>query len=243
MKVVHSENAAPVVTNPRLRDALHSISRNELINLVEDLAIPQHFKYNTKNNRQIADHIFSGLSSFGYEVEFQGRFANVVALNPQAVSNSVVLVGAHYDSVPNCPGADDNASAVAAMMACARIVAEFAPQLPVCFVAFNCEEDGLAGSDDFVNNYLPESGLEIREAHIPEMVGFATDTPDSQSRPASLPIKIPSVGNFLGIMGNQNSRNFVDQVLSLGKSYLPELPVVGLKLYLGVEKLVPDLDV
>lgn len=241
MKVIHSSNAKTLTLTDTLQNCLLSISEKELMNLVEEISIPRHFKYNSKNNRRIANLIASQLSSFGYETHFQGQFSNVVAFNPNTRSDSVILVGAHYDSVPDCPGADDNASAVATLIACAKAVSEFSPQIPICFVAFNCEEDGLIGSQDFVSNYLSETNLKIEQVHILEMIGYATDEPNSQNFPANLPINIPSVGNFLGIMGNQNSRNPVDEILALGKTYLPELPVIGLKLYLGVENLLPDL--
>lgn len=241
MKVIHSLDAKTLKTNASLQICLNSISEFELKEIVETISIPRHFKYNSSNNKQVANWIFDQFSSFGYETHFQGKFSNVVALNPMAKSDSVILIGAHYDSAPNCPGADDNGSAVAGLIACAKAVSKFAPFLPVCFVAFNCEEDGLIGSQDFVDNYLAQSNLKIKQVHILEMIGYATDEPNSQTLPANLPIKIPSVGNFLGIMGNQSSRDLVDDVLNLGKSYLPEFPVIGLKLYLGVEKLVPVL--
>ncbi|MBX7171976.1 MAG: M28 family peptidase [Pyrinomonadaceae bacterium] len=241
MKVIPSSEAKTLKTKASLQNCLDSISEFELNEIVETISIPRHFKYNSSNNKQVADWIFAQFSSFGYETHFQGKFSNVVALNPLAKSDFVILIGAHYDSVPNCPGADDNGSAVAGLIACAKAISKFAPHLPVCFVAFNCEEDGLVGSQDFVENYLSQSNLKIKQVHILEMIGYSTDKPNSQTSPANLPIKIPSVGNFLGIMGNQSSKNLVDEVLNLGKSYLPELTVLGLKLFLGIEKLVPDL--
>jgi len=65
----------------------------------------------------------------------------------------LVLIGAHYDSVAGSPGADDNASAVAALLACAKTIGYYEKEAHVCFVAFNREEDGLMGSWDFVSNY------------------------------------------------------------------------------------------
>ncbi len=241
MRIKHSSKSKSLQLNQNLQEQINSITETELIEIVEQISIPRHFTYNAKNNKQIADWIFSQLSSFGYETHFQGKYSNVVAFNRNTNSDEVILIGAHYDSVPNCPGADDNASAVASLLTCAKAVSKFAPDVPICFVAFNCEEDGLIGSDDFVATYLAETNLKIKQVHILEMIGYSTDEPDSQTLPANLPIKIPTIGNFLGIMGNKNSLGAVDDVLALGKTYLPEFPVVGLKIYLGVEKLVPDL--
>lgn len=241
MRVIHSSTSNSVSLNIDYQKALLSVSKDELIEIVDKIAIPRHQKFNAKNNKRVADWIFSQLNSFGYQTVFQGPHANIVAFNSELKSKGMILIGAHYDSVPDCPGADDNASAVASLIVCAKIISEMAPHLPVCFVAFNREEDGLVGSRDFVNSYLRETGLRIKEVHILEMIGYATDEPNTQALPARLPIKIPTTGNFLGVMGNRDSLRLVDNVLILGKSYIPELPVVGLKLYLGAEKLVPDL--
>jgi Zn-dependent M28 family amino/carboxypeptidase len=241
MLVKHSSNSRSLPINIDFQKHLCSINENELINIVDEISIPRHFKFNAKNNKYVAEWIFSQLSSFGYETHFQGSYSNIVASNPNIKSSSAILIGAHYDSVPNCPGADDNASAIASLIVCAKAVSQFAPDVPICFVAFNCEEDGLIGSQDFVSSYLSEKKLKINQVHILEMLGYATDKPDTQSLPSGLPIKIPTVGNFIGIMGNRDSLDTVDKILSLGKTYLPELSVVGLKLYFGAEKLIPDL--
>lgn len=241
MRVKHSVNFPSEVASADFQKYLGSITETELINLVEDIAIPRHFRFNAKNNKFIAEYIAAQLTEFGYDVEFQGEFANVLAFNPNIKSSSVILVCAHYDSVPGCPGADDNASAVAALISCAKSVSRFAPDAQVCFAAFNCEEDGLVGSRDFVANYLVESELKIKLVHNLEMVGYATEEANSQKLPPLLPIKVPTTGNFLGILGNRDSLNAVDRILAAGKTYLPEFPVIGLKLYLGAEKLIPDL--
>jgi hypothetical protein len=149
--------------------------------------------------------------------------------------NSVILIGAHYDSVPGTPGADDNASAVAALLGCAKAVAEYAQNIPVCFVSFNREEDNLIGSADFVKTYLPASDLQIRQAHILEMVGYCSHSPHSQRKPLGLPVTIPKQGNFLGLIGNKHSNSLIDSLLRQAKSYLRDFPVVGLKIYFGLE--------
>lgn len=242
MKVKYSSEAVALAVDQTYQQYLSEISENDLIDIVKKIAVPRHFSYNAKNNKDVAQWIFEQLKSFGYETHFQGDYSNILAFNLNAKSSaSLILIGAHYDSVPNCPGADDNASAIASLIVCAKTVSKLGLNTPVCFAAFNCEEDGLIGSNDFVSNYLSKTDLILNQVHILEMIGYATEAENTQTVPPKLPIKIPSVGNFLGIMGNQQSRRLVDEVLSLGKNYLPELPILGLKLYLGVEKLVPDL--
>jgi hypothetical protein len=241
MKVLNSTKAVSLSVDRRMESFLSEVFETELGAIVDEISIPRHFQLNKGNNRRVGEWLYERLESFGYETSFQGDFSNIVALNSARKSSPQILIGAHYDSVPDCPGADDNASAIAALMVCARLVAKLAPQIPVCFVAFNCEEDGLVGSTDFVKNYLPNANLKIEQVHILEMIGYASDFENTQKIPPGLPVKIPTTGNFLGILGNQNSNPFVDQLLTLGKTYLPDFSVIGLKLYLGVEKLLPDL--
>jgi Zn-dependent M28 family amino/carboxypeptidase len=241
MIIINSSKTAAKAVSIANLELLTQITEKDLKKTVEKIAIPRHFKSNAKNNREIAEFIFSELSGYGYKTEFQGKYSNVVAVNPNSGSSKTMLVGAHYDSVPQCPGADDNASAVTALLVCAKIILKIAPEIPICFAAFNGEEDGLLGSYDFVLNFLGKSKMTLDEVHILEMIGYSTDEPETQSMPKGLPVKIPSVGNFLGILGNQDSRHLVDEVVVLGKSYLPELSVLGLKILLGIEKLLPDL--
>ncbi len=150
--------------------------------------------------------------------------------------DGVILIGAHYDSVPGTPGADDNASAVAALLGCAKAVAEYAETLPVCFVSFNREEDNMIGSADFVDNYLLKNGIHLCQAHILEMVGYCSHSPESQRKPLNLPVKIPDRGNFLGLIGNKHSNALIKSLLQQAKSYLPDFPVAGLQVFFGLER-------
>lgn len=74
--------------------------------------------------------------------------ANVYATLPATVSDTrAIIVGAHFDTVQNSPGANDNASGVAAVLAVARYVADMPCRAhPVTFVLFDEEEVGLVGA-------------------------------------------------------------------------------------------------
>ena len=172
----------------------------------------------------------------------QGEYANVVARLRKAPDSACVLVGAHYDSVSDTPGADDNASAVAALLACAKILAHHAPECPVCFVAFNREEDGLLGSADFVRTIVAERNISVREAHVLEMVGYCDHRPGSQAIPPGLPIQMPDRGDFLGLLANKDSIDMASTVLQMARTYQPDFPVLSLKVFAGVEKLLPVLQ-
>jgi Zn-dependent M28 family amino/carboxypeptidase len=152
----------------------------------------------------------------------------------------LILVGAHYDSVPGTPGADDNASGIAAMLASARALARLEPRPPVGFVAWNGEEDGLLGSIEFVQHRRTQGDLPIAAVHVLEMVGYASHEPGSQRMPLPVP-GAPDIGDFIGLLANQRSNHLVELAARQAEAVVPELPVVGLKIYLGLEGWLPVL--
>jgi alkaline phosphatase isozyme conversion protein len=77
---------------------------------------------------------------------------------PKTSPTPLVIVGAHYDSVPADAGvggglgADDNASGVAVMLEVAERIAHYKQEYDLVFVAFGAEEVGLLGSFHYVDN-------------------------------------------------------------------------------------------
>ena len=202
--------------------------------------MPRHYLLEPEANESAALWIAAQLQRWGYRVQLQGEWRNVVAL-PKKLSGPLLLVGAHYDSIAGCSGADDNASAVAAMLECARVCSVHQPSPPVCFVAFNREEDNLLGSRDFVKWLATEDRIQVSRAHILEMVGFASDQHGSQRIPPGLPVRVSDIGNFLGLLANRISHPVLDAALVCASTYLPGLSVIGLRVTLGLERYFPVL--
>ena len=116
--------------------------------------------------RQAASYIADELKSIGLSTEIQpfqviggsGSYwsANVVATKPGVNARyGTIYIGAHYDSVPGSPGANDNASGTAVLLELARLLAnrELKPRLVL--IAFGAEEVGLRGSSAFVRQLAP----------------------------------------------------------------------------------------
>ncbi len=108
-----------------------------------------------------------------------------------------ILIGAHYDSVPGTPGADDNASAVAVLLGVAQVLG---PRPDTLYVAFNAEECALAGSREFVRETA--GALALEQVHVLEMVGYRDSRPGSQKNPLPM-LSVPTTGDFLGVISNQ----------------------------------------
>ena len=69
----------------------------------------------------------------------------------------VLVVGAHWDTFGVSPGFNDNGSGVAALLDIARVLgtaACYQPDYTVFFVAFDAEESGCRGSQEFVSSHL-----------------------------------------------------------------------------------------
>lgn len=129
--------------------------------------------------------------------------------HPQAI----VILGAHYDTIPCTPGADDNASAVAVLIEVARLLQERASQRTIRFVAFTCEEPphfytSTMGSQVYARRCRTR-GEKILGMLCLEMVGFYSDEPASQMLPEGIPRGLswlfPRRGNFLAAVGNLQS--------------------------------------
>src|SRR5262249_5058713 len=171
----------------------------------------------------------------------QGAYDNIVVTCGAEQDGPYLLLGAHYDTVPGTPGADDNGSAVAVCLECARLLREV-PTRPTMIVFFNREEDGLLGSRDFVADMGEKALKRIEEAHIFEMVGYCDRAPRSQRMPPGIPaFAAPDVGDFLALIANRNSNAIGEALLKLAASYVPGFPVVALKMYFGIERFFKDL--
>lgn len=222
-------------------DIISQVDINYLQHVVNKVAIPRHYIVENENNRLIAQWIKNQFQSFGYDVFFQGSYDNIVAV-PTGKSPASYLIGAtHYDTVPGSPGADDNGSGIAVLLSCAKILSEFKCPESTMFVIFNCEEDNLIGSKDFVANYILKNKIKVSEVNVLEMVGYCSQEPGSQKFPKSLPIKLPNTGNFLGIIGNSKSNEITEMLLNHAATYIDDFPVLGLKVFLGMEKFFPVL--
>ncbi len=215
MQVVPSTpNSRPVPES--IRDVLSAISQNDLREVVEGISVPR--PTGTAENeavRRCVIGLFSDIEVSRQGVKVDGS-GNVVVGD---LSRAKILIGAHYDSIPDTPGADDNASAVSALIAAARAIG---PHEDVCYVAFNGEECGFLGSRALVaglGQHRPE------QVHILEMVAYASREPGSQRNPIPV-IQAPTVGDFLALVGSFGSRQLLDHVLATADGHA--VPVQGL---------------
>jgi Zn-dependent M28 family amino/carboxypeptidase len=140
-----------------------------------------------------------------------------VVLNGASSGSQSIVVGAHYDSVLGSPGADDNASAVAALIELSRALAASACARTVRIVAFVNEEPpfffwGKMGSQIYARA-TRQRGEDIRLMLSLEMLGYYRDGPRTQRYPPLFRWFYPNRGDFIGFVSNLRSRR------SLGRVY------------------------
>jgi len=183
---------------------------------VRRLAVPRHPDTAPDALRAAEDIIALELGAAGLRVERQlftanGReFHNVIGtLDGSEPDRPLVVVGAHFDTAPYTPGADDNASAVAAMLEVARLLRGWRPAASVEFVGYNLEEiqhgfGSRLGSRQHAQQ-LRASGRKVAGALVLEMVGF---TGPQRYIPLSVRLvrRVPKDGTFLAAVGDGRSR-------------------------------------
>lgn len=173
---------------------------------------------------QAAKEIQSRFERYGYQVrpveyEVPGRDGPMrvrnleVELRGSRKPDEVVVVGAHYDSVPGTPGADDNASGVAALLALAGQLAGTKPARTLKLVAFVNEEPPYFMTDQ-MGSVIYARDLKHRRTHVVAMfsletIGYFSDAPGSQQYPFPLSAVYPSTGSFIGFVGNVGSASLV----------------------------------
>lgn len=128
-------------------------------------------------------------------------------------SSGTIIVGAHYDSVAETVGANDNASGVAAALELARLLQGSKPRRTVRFVFFVNEEPPYFQTDSMGSlvyaRELRHEGVSVSAMISLETIGFYSDVSGSQKYPPVLGLFYPSRGDFIGFVGNPESRDLV----------------------------------
>jgi len=153
------------------------------------------------------DYDVSGKTCSNIEVEIAGKYK----------ADEIVIIGAHYDTVYGSPGANDNGSGVAAMLALARDFHGKKISRTLRFVAFVNEEppnfmSGTMGSLVYAKR-CHKNREKIFTMFSLETIGYYSDQPGSQRYPFPVGFFYPSTGNFITFVSNLSSRWLVENVV------------------------------
>lgn len=149
----------------------------------------------------------------------QSKSCHNIEAELSGVSPEIVLIGAHYDSVFGSPGANDNGSGVAALLALARRFAGTHNAKTLRFVAFVNEEPPYFQTPE-MGSYVYASRCHARDDQITAMIsletiGYYSHESGSQRYPVNaLSLLYPRTGNFIGFVGNFASRSLLRKVIA-----------------------------
>jgi Zn-dependent M28 family amino/carboxypeptidase len=165
------------------------------------------------------------LRNAGFKVDSQEyvvqmrKVKNLIVEIPGAArANEIVVIGAHYDTVYDCPGADDNTSGVAALLELARFLKSSNPARTIRFVAFVNEEPPLFQTAEMGSWVYAKEARRRNENIVAaislETIGMYSDAAGSQQYPAGFGLLYPSKGNFISFIGNVSSRQLVREAIA-----------------------------
>lgn len=171
-----------------------------------------------------AEFLERSLAEAGYAVERQTyevgaqQVANLEAeRRGGSRTEEIVIVGAHYDSIEGSPGADDNATGSAAVLALARQFARKKSSRTIRFVEFVNEEPPYFQTPAMGSWRYAQRCRTRRERIVAmlslETIGYYADAPGTQTYPFPFNLIYPSRGNFIGFVSNLRSGPLVRQVI------------------------------
>ena len=244
----------------RIAPALKLVDRDRLEGRVRELAqAPRNAVSSPHHLQRARRSIAAALRSAGCGVTMQqfpsggGPGVNVIGSRPGAdLQLRPLLVSAHYDTTPDSPGADDNASGVASLLECAAVLQGVSLKRPIEFVAFDMEEvqpegAGLVGSTAFVSYLESIEGPPVFEGlYNLEMVGY-TSGPGGQGHPPGFDIALPETfakvqerdfrGDFIASVALGESAALSREFVKSAHRWTPELPVLAIE----IERPIPQL--
>ena len=188
-------------------------------------------------------YLKQALDQYGYQVEEERTDSeyqtNVIAELPGTVSkNCVFEIGAHYDTRPNTPGADDNASGLAGLLEIARALAGIKCRRTIRFCFFGMEETTRGGSRSHVAGIISRGDERLAGVLVFEMIGYRTYESNSQRAPFRIPLVLwpPRTGNFIAVVSNFQSSSIVTRFQKAARKYVSTLRVYPVKRIGGLLK-------
>ncbi|HWM41915.1 MAG TPA: M28 family peptidase [Burkholderiales bacterium] len=158
-----------------------------------------------------ARYIEQAFKSQGVEFSTQEFVSGGRKVRNIEAGSGTIVVGAHYDTVPGSPGADDNASGVAVLIELAALLKN--ETLPIRFVAFANEEMPYFQGPEMGSwtwaRRARERSEPIRAMYSLEMLGYYRDAPGSQRYPPPLGLFYPDRADFVAFVGDLGARSLV----------------------------------
>lgn len=180
-----------------------------------------------ESTRAAAGYIAATLADFGYSVDTMAYTTgpnrmlhyNLEVRVPGSGELADLVVGAHYDTAEDTPGADDNGSGTAALLELARIFRNVSPKRTLRFVFFSTEEPPFFGSRQMGSWHYAARSARSKERLYGmisiETIGYYSDDPGSQTYPPPFDLFYPDRGNFVAFVSNLDSGDFLRRAIRI----------------------------
>jgi Zn-dependent M28 family amino/carboxypeptidase len=205
----------------------------------------------TPHWQEVQDLCASRFAELGFDVE---RHAYPTGVNVIGVRQGKskpaerVVVSAHYDSVPNCAGADDNGTGTAGVLEAARVLSKDDHERTLVVACWDEEERGLIGSSAYAAR-AKANGEAIVLSLVFEMIGYRSTEPNSQEVDAALAAVFPDAaaqiaandnrGDFLLVVNDETAMTAVTDMQKVATDV--KLPIVNISLLAPLTKSIDGL--
>lgn len=176
----------------------------------------------TDHWQEVQDLCADTFAALGMQVELHVYESGVNVIGRTTGTTApeeLVLITAHYDHIQDCAGADDNASGVAGLLETVRVLSEGDTERSLVAACWDEEERGLVGSGAWAAEAAVR-GDQVVTVFNYEMIGYATDEPNTQSLPTGLDLLFPDQtaeieadeyrGDFIAVIADEGSGPAVD---------------------------------
>ncbi len=198
-----------------------SIGRNDYakdgLNVAKDYIVEKLQKYDYKvflQEYQANNNVYDKVETYAnIEIEILGN------KKPE----EIIIIGAHYDSIPGSPGANDNASGVAGILELARLFQGQSLARTVRLVAFVNEEPPFFKTET-MGSFVYAQRIARKQENVVAMIaletiGYFRDDPNSQQYPPPFSFFYPSIGNFIGFVSNLSSRQLLHKSITIFRKH------------------------
>lgn len=174
---------APTTTNSDIVELLQQLNESLILGYLENLTSFGPRLSGTEACDQAAQYLYDTFQDMGIAVRYHNYTENYLSgSNIEATihgsnSSNIFIICAHYDSVDAGPGADDDGSGVAAVLAAAKIMSNHEFHHTVRFVCFSGEEQGLIGSRHYAEDAYNNNEAIVAVLNV-DMIGFAPSGSD-----------------------------------------------------------------
>ncbi len=201
-----------------IQNIVNKVSINNIINHLYNLSKIRNPEFSIENLNNASNYIINVLNNLNLKIQVESfnfkkvrgvLFNNLLAYKFGVNKRKILIVASHYDTVKTSPGADDNASSIAALLEIARLVTSLSLEYTIQFTFFTLEEYNMIGSLYHMKSLKTSNNKNIIGAIVHDGIGYVSKEYNSQRKFRNIDYPKSNIGDFLGIISNENSASLL----------------------------------